>query len=83
MDARPRTRFEAGHIPGALLLNEDEWEALVNPFLDAWQPDQTVVVYCDGGGCEASRHVADLLREKLELKSVFVLKGGWPAWQHE
>ena len=46
-------------------------------------PIRRVVVYCDGGGCEASRHVADRLRDKLGMKSVFVLKGGWPAWQRE
>lgn len=83
VDARVRARFEAGHIPGAVLLNEEEWDTLLPAFLDAWNPDQTIVVYCDGGGCEASHHVADRLRDQLALKSVFVLKGGWPAWQRE
>ena len=81
VDARSRAKFERKHIPGALLLNEDEWETLVGPFLDAWDPDKEVVVYCDGGGCEASRAVAARMHEELKIGNVHVLKGGWNAWQ--
>jgi rhodanese-related sulfurtransferase len=80
VDARSRAKFERKHIPGALLLNEDEWEKLVGPFLDAWDPDKEVVVYCDGGGCEASRAVADRMHEELKIGNVHILKGGWDAW---
>lgn len=80
VDARPRVRYEAGHIQGAILLNEDEWKSLVPAFLDAWDPDRPVVVYCDGGTCEASRHIAQRLREELNIGDVHVLKGGLSAW---
>ncbi len=80
VDARPRDKFEAGHINGALLLNEDEWSKLVPAFLDAWDPDRPVVVYCDGGSCEASHAVAQRLREELKIGDVHVLKGGLTAW---
>ncbi len=83
VDARSAAKFAEGHIPGAVALNEDDWETQVPAFLDAWEPEKTVVVYCDGGRCEASRHVADRLSGELQIKSVFVLKGGWPAWQHD
>jgi rhodanese-related sulfurtransferase len=81
VDARPSQRYEAGHIPGAVLLNEEQWPSLFPVFLDAWDPDKTVVVYCDGGGCEASHEVAERLRRELRVETIFVLKGGWPAWQ--
>lgn len=81
VDARPRARFEAGHIPGAILLNPAEWDTQVPKFLDQWDPEKAVIVYCDGGECEASREVSELLRDQLQIKSVYVLKGGWPAWQ--
>lgn len=81
VDARPQARFDAGHIPGAILLNEEQWETLLPKFLDAWDPDKTVIVYCDGGHCDASRAVAERLRGELQIQSTFVLKGGWPAWQ--
>lgn len=80
IDARPRDKFEAGHIEGAILLNEEEWNKLVPAFLDAWDPDRPVVVYCDGGSCELSHAVARRLREELKIGDVHVLKGGLAAW---
>jgi len=80
VDARPRDKFAAGHIEGALLLNEDEWTKLVPAFLDAWDPDHPIVVYCDGGNCEASHRVAQRIREELKIGNVHVLKGGLPTW---
>lgn len=81
VDARSRAKFERTRIPGALLLNEDEWDKLVGPFLDAWDPDKTLVVYCDGGSCEASHHVAARIRNDLMISGVLVLKGGFAEWQ--
>lgn len=83
VDARSRAKFEKAHAPEAVLLNEDEWNALVPAFLDAWEPDRPVVVYCDGGACEASHAVAKRLREELQLTEVWVLKGGWDAWRQK
>jgi rhodanese-related sulfurtransferase len=81
VDARPRAKFEREHILGAVLLNEDEWVRLVGPFLDAWAPEKTIVVYCDGGSCEASHHVARRIKEELQIENaVWVLQGGWDAW---
>lgn len=81
VDARPRDKFEAGHIEGAMLLNEDEWNALVAKFLNDWDPDRPVVVYCDGGSCEASHGVARRLRDEYHIGDVHVLKGGLTAWR--
>lgn len=82
VDARTRARYDREHIPGAILLNEDEWERLVPAFLDAWDPAQTIVVYCDRGDCDASRAVVRRLRQELQLdNSIWVLKGGWDAWR--
>ena len=80
VDARPRREFERGHIEGAVLLNEDEWGALVAAFLNEWDPDKPIVVYCDGGGCEASKAVARRLLTELQLEHVHVLKGGRKTW---
>lgn len=83
VDARPRAKFEEGHLPGAVSLNEDEWDQLVPAFLDAWEPEKTVVVYCDGGSCDASHAVARRLREELKLENVRVLKGGLKEWSRK
>lgn len=83
IDARSRAEYEAAHIPGALLLNEDEWEALFSDFLGSWDPDHRVVVYCGGSRCQLSKKVAERLRADLDSENIYVLKGGWSEWsQH-
>ena len=85
VDARARAKYEREHIPGAILLNEDEWVRLVGPFLDAWEPGKTIVVYCDSGSCDASLSVAGRIKTELQVDSpIWVLHGGWDAWlQHK
>jgi rhodanese-related sulfurtransferase len=81
VDARPLSAFNRGHIPGAVLLNEDEWERLLDGFLDAWKRDSRVVVYCGGSSCDASKGVADRLKSEARIADVYVLKGGWETWR--
>jgi rhodanese-related sulfurtransferase len=81
VDARSREKYDRAHIPGAVLLNEDEWSTLLPAFIDAWDPDVPVVVYCDGGSCDASHAIAERLREEIpQIQKLHVLKGGWSAW---
>ncbi len=81
VDARPDAQFETEHIPGALSLNEDRWNELLPQVLTTWAPEKRTVVYCSSQSCAASHEVARRLREEAGLKNVFVLHGGWEAWQ--
>ncbi len=81
VDARPAAEFDRGHIPGAVPLNEDEWETLLPGFLGVWEPGYRTVVYCGSAECQASAAVAGRLRDEVGLGEVFVLKGGWEVWQ--
>lgn len=81
LDARPLADHGRDRIPGALPLNEDDWQSLLPEVLAAWQPGQRVVVYCGGGQCQSSHSVAGRLRGEVGLDEVYVLKGGWEAWQ--
>jgi rhodanese-related sulfurtransferase len=81
LDARPDAAFAQEHIPEALPLNEDRWDVLIDPVLLRWQPGTWVIVYCDDTACAASRHVADRLRRDYRLDNVWVLHGGWAAWE--
>lgn len=86
LDARPLADYEAGHIPGALPLNEGDWEAGLSAVLEHWLPGsgQVLVVYCSSQRCDASHAVAARLTEELggaEVVDVAVLHGGWSAWQ--
>ena len=77
IDARPRAEFEAGHVPGAVLLNEDSFDALLPGLLAQWQPGRPVVVYCSAS-CESSRRIALRLRV-VGIEDVHVLEGGWDS----
>lgn len=81
VDARPDLEFDHGHVPGAILLNEDDWEGGLMRFFEVWDPDVTVVVYCGYEACQSSRVVARRLREELDQESVYFLLGGWEAWK--
>lgn len=82
VDARTQSEFQKEHIPGALLVNEDDWELLFTDFIDFYMenPDRPVVVYCGGARCQRSKKVAGRLRESLGTDEIFVLKGGWQEW---
>ncbi|MBA3961954.1 MAG: rhodanese-like domain-containing protein [Chthoniobacterales bacterium] len=81
IDARPNEEFEEGHVPGAMSLNEDEWNRLLPAVLAAWTKERELVVYCSRESCNASRAVADRLRNEVKLKNVHVLPGGWEEWK--
>ena len=80
IDARSQSEFDQGHISGAVLLNEDDWDDLLPAVLEAWMPGRPLVVYCGSEGCRASHEVAERLRVEAGLPDVHVLKGGWEAW---
>src|SRR5579862_2319274 len=81
IDARSKADYEAKHVPGALLLNEDDWDRLLEPVLDEWSNDRVIVVYCSSLRCQASHEVAARLRDEVGLSPVYVLKGGWETWE--
>lgn len=80
IDARSVADYENRHVPSSLPLNEDEWVNLLPAVLEVWSSGKPVIVYCDSRRCRASEDVAKRLRE-FNLAPVFVLKGGWEAWQ--
>jgi rhodanese-related sulfurtransferase len=81
IDARPAADYAAARIPGALPLESVRWEEQLPRIVEQWRPDAPVLVYCSDEGCGASRDVARRLKSELGLPGIYVLKGGWRAWQ--
>ena len=82
VDARLRELYNIEHIPGALLLNEQELDALLTQHIEVLQDNKKpIVIYCDGKACHASRKMREYLAEHMALENIFVLTGGWPAWK--
>ena len=79
IDARLPSNYESGHVPGALSINEKDWDNLLPLVLEAWPTGKDALVYCDSSQCRNSENVAQRLRE-FNIGSVYVLAGGWNAW---
>ncbi len=79
LDARSSAKYTLGHVEGAISLNEDDWNTGMDEVLAVWTGAETFVVYCEGGGCHASKAVAERLREELGLENVYYLHDGWDA----
>lgn len=82
VDTRSGEAFSRSHIPGAVLLNEDQWDERFPELFARWQPELEVVVYCDSNLCDASHQVADRLKRELQTDRVHVLHGGWQTWMN-
>lgn len=82
IDSRISSQFEADHIPGAISLNEQNFDqALFDQIATLQDLKKPVILYCDSQKCDASRKVKEHLLQSVPLENVFVLKGGWQAWQ--
>lgn len=85
IDARSNEEFEKGHINGAINIfayEEDLGKYFQNLTQVPVDKRKIIVVYCEGGTCDASHKVAsDLIR--LGHKNVFVYTGGWEEWSHK
>jgi rhodanese-related sulfurtransferase len=79
LDARPEPFYRMEHIPGALSLPEEDFQAAFSRLEPRLRSSLDVIVYCAGFGCEASHIVARKLKER-QIPAV-VLNEGWPAWQ--
>jgi rhodanese-related sulfurtransferase len=78
LDARPVDFYRMAHVPGALPLPEDGFEAAFARIEPQLRSRFDIVVYCSGFGCEASHLVAGRLRERGIQAAI--LQEGWPAW---
>lgn len=78
VDGRAAKEYHLSHIPGALLLNEDDWDGGLPAVLQAWSPGCPIVVY--GGRCQTSGEVARRLRKEVGFDTVYVLEGNWKEW---
>ena len=81
VDARVTSEFTKGHVPGALSLNEQNFDQVLFDNMQTFQNlKRPLVIYCDSEKCDASRKIREELLKRMPLENVFILKGGWQAW---
>lgn len=82
IDARNRTDYEEGHIPGAYRFDYYHPDPYLASLLPICRSAAEVVVYCNGGDCEDSELTASLLRTEGKLsQALWVYAGGMAAWR--
>ncbi|ROL57763.1 rhodanese-like domain-containing protein [Bacteroidetes/Chlorobi group bacterium Naka2016] len=85
IDARSEEDYTKEHIGKAI--NIFAFEEDLNQYFQKlasipFDDSKVIVVYCEGGTCDASHKVAtDLIR--LGHKNVFVFAGGWEEWSKQ
>ena len=82
IDARRPDQFEEGRIGESVNIFPYDDEMVYMDKLYSLPPDKVVIVYCDGGTCDLSHHVAEDLANN-GFESVFIYKGGWEEWTGE
>lgn len=80
IDARTREDYITGHIPDAYLFNIHKYDIYSPILLPLLPPDDTYIIYCSGGDCEASHDLAGRLAQ-MGYSHLFVYQDGFPAWQ--
>lgn len=78
IDARNAALYEKGHLRGAILLPSDAIEANMGWLYQNLAPSQLIIIYCDGGNCEASHRVFDFLRSS-NFTNLKIFEEGWAA----
>lgn len=82
IDARISEHFDKAHVPGAISLNEQNFDSALFDHIETLQDlKKAVVIYCGTEKCQASRKIKTELLKRMPLENVFILKGGWQAWQ--
>jgi rhodanese-related sulfurtransferase len=79
IDARNPQDYAESHIGNAInIFPYDDTETI---FAKAQKlpTDKKIVVYCDGGNCDASHKLAEFL-DQLGFDKVYLYTGGWEDW---
>ncbi|WP_321348246.1 rhodanese-like domain-containing protein [uncultured Draconibacterium sp.] len=87
IDVRTKDEYQAGHIPGAYLVQRGVLESHIaketiwEDFKHAMpKKDDTIILYCRSGSRSA---LATKTLMMLGYKHVYSLDGGWNAWHEE
>ncbi len=81
LDARAKAPYEAGHIPGAILLSifssTDEFAA----FRRTYPTNTSLAVYCGSASCPLSQLLAERLVKEFGYQHVEHMTTGYMEWQ--
>ncbi len=79
IDARTPESYAKGHISNAVNVYGGEVESKIPELMSIAPTDKPILIYCDGGECELSHHVAHVLKT-LGYGPMYIFTGGWAEW---
>jgi len=68
--------YEAGHIPGAILLPQSSTDDEIRAFRDKYPTNTHLVVYCSSTSCSLSFKLAFKLANEFGYSNVEYMTGG-------
>jgi len=83
LDVRPKLFYRLGHVPGAVSLPRNDFQAVYAEISDTLVNHQNrpVILHCASVDCEDAELVRDAL-SKLGYRKLSIFPGGWSEW-HE
>ncbi len=82
IDARGKSKYRQGHIPGAYPFSHYRIEAYLGTVLPVCEKAETIIVYCQGADCQDSEMAAMGLRDLgVPAEKIHVYIGGITAWR--
>jgi len=80
VDARYRSDYEAGHLPGAINIPVNEPESIQDRKLNDVPKDWPIVIYCQSQGCQFDDIIARILHAD-GFTNLYLFSGGWLEWR--
>jgi len=80
LDARPKSRYDVSHIPGALSLPTTATLEELLAFATAYPKDTALVTYCSSDQCHLSAQLAEALIKVCGFTNVSDMPGGYAEY---
>lgn len=80
VDARKKELYVEGHVPQAFRADMASFRGREPAIVSMVPKEMVLVVYCGGGNCDESEHVAQLL-DASGFKTIYIMHDGFPGWK--
>lgn len=80
VDSRPKSAYDLGHIPGAVLLPSNAPLTELQAFAAKYPKDTVIVVYCNSTTCRSSQQLAHQLLTLGRFTNVSEMPGGYAEY---
>ena len=78
VDTRKPEAFAEGHLAMAINVPSTEKELYLDRIFELIPPEGLIIIYCEGGDCEASNEVFEfLVSNGFQIQNLRIFQPGW------